>query len=454
MDVKQFASLGLSAWFLAAGVALAQPQQALKPDLRDEVRRLVQQLDARQLDQRQAAQQQLIEMGPDILPHLPEPRPRMSAEMREGILSVRSVLEVQAAHSAVNASRVTLEVRDKPVLDVLQELARQTGNRIVDFRDFRGQPKRNPPVTVSFAKVTFWEVLDEVLGQAGLAVYSYAIDDEGEPLRGVAIVNRATPPAGEDKRTDYQGAFRFEPLHVITRRGLRDPAQNGLELEIEVAWEPRLTPVSLKVLYDSFACLDDRGQPLALEVAGEREIEMHSGTVGSFPVRYGLPDPQARQLQTLQGKIEGLIPGGRETFRFDKLAAAKNQRQKKAGATVILERVRKINPRQQDQDLIDEQPAGNIWEVRIRVQFETSGVALESHLMDWVTENEARLVDPQGKTIEWATMEKTREVGDEFGVAYLFGLDDDIAGYTFQYKTPVALLKKQIPFQFKEIPLP
>ncbi|NIL98326.1 MAG: hypothetical protein GTO53_04850, partial [Planctomycetales bacterium] len=441
MGVKRLAGIALASWLWAAAMVAAQPPQPPQPELGDQVRRLVQQLDAGQLDQRREAQQRLIELGPKILPHLPQPRTRMSAQLKESIRQVRSRLESQAAQEAVNASRVTLDVQEQPVLEVLKEFSRQTGNSIVDFRHFRRQPKHNPPVSVRCEKMPFWPALDMVFSKAGLVAYPYAIDDQGEPLRAVAFVNRVEPAGSPLKWVHYQGGFRFEPLYVVTRRGLRDPVQNKLELEIEVAWEPRLAPVSLKVLYDSFKCLDDTGEPLALEVRGQQEIDLHSGTVSRFPVQYRLPAKQAERLGSLQGTIEGLIPGGHETFRFDKLAAAKNRKQKKAGATVVLQQVRKVNRPQEDQDQIGEGPSGSIWEVRILVQFETAGAALESHLMDWVTENDARLIDPQGQSIEWATMEKTREAADDFGVAYLFGLKDDIAGYTFQYQTPAALLR-------------
>ena len=74
--------------------------------------------------------------------------------------------------------------------------------------------------------------------------------------------------------------------------------------------------------------------------------------------------------------------------------------------------------------------------------------------MDWVMENEAYLEDADGKAIGPDTVEKTREVDDEFGVAYLFGFEGDINKYKFVYKTPASLLQKEIPFEVKEIELP
>ncbi|HUS40947.1 MAG TPA: hypothetical protein VMX74_15950, partial [Pirellulales bacterium] len=334
--------MGFIPLVFGVAVVLAQPEQTAEEDFRLQVRRLVEQLKSDRFDQRESARAELITLGPAVLPHLPKIHAGTDSELREAISKVRSALEVEAARNSLNARRVNLDVTDKPLLQVLNDITRQTGNPIIDFRGFRGQPKTSPPVTVHWKDVPFWKAVDEVLAKAGMAVYPYAIDREGAPLRAVAFVDRAGQAAGDDKVVAYEGAFRFEPLQVIARRGLRDPLQSGLEVTMEVAWEPRLVPISLKVLYDSLSAVDDTDQQLVLVAAGEREIEMNGGSVGTFPVRFKLPRQSAVKVKMMSGKIEGLIPGGQETFTFNKLTTAKNQQQQKAGATVILEGVRNL----------------------------------------------------------------------------------------------------------------
>ena len=61
---------------------------------------------------------------------------------------------------------------------------------------------------------------------------------------------------------------------------------------------------------------------------------------------------------------------------------------------------------------------------------------------------------PDGSKVEYATIEKTREVKDEFGVAYLFALDGDIGQHTLVYNTPAALVNKELTFRFENLELP
>ena len=57
-----------------------------------------------------------------------------------------------------------------------------------------------------------------------------------------------------------------------------------------------------------------------------------------------LPPREVRQIASLKGKLLATIPGRIETFRFGKLADAKNVQQRIAGVTVTLEQVRKASP--------------------------------------------------------------------------------------------------------------
>ena len=83
-----------------------------------------------------------------------------------------------------------------------------------------------------------------------------------------------------------------------------------------------------------------------------------------------------------------MIPGRIETFRFTKLAGAKDVQQRIAGVTVTLEEVRKNN---------------EAWEVRMLVRFDDAGDALASH-RTWIFSNEAYLEGPDGKPIAYDTL--------------------------------------------------
>ncbi len=439
--------MAIATLLIAGAVALAQPADAPDaantPDaeLRTEVRKLVRQLNADTIAEREAAELRLLKLGVPALAHLPEVTDSMPQELRDRLQRVLDKLQADQAKMATQSGRVTLHVAGEPLSKVVKSLQEQTGNKIVDFRDFRGQEITDAPITLDLADAPFWQAMDAVLDQAALTTYPFAIDQEGNPIRGVAFVaagGEGRTVAARSARSCYEGPFRFEPTQVLARRGLRDPAENSLQIDIDAAWEPRLAPITMALLNESLVAMDDTGQSLTAVSKGRISIGVH-GQATTFPMRFNLPDRDARELKSVKGMAEGLIPGQVVTFRFDDLSGKKKIQQKQAGATVLLDQVRKNRA---------------VWEVRVIVRFESPAGALESHLMDWVLSNEAYLETPDGKRVEVATTEKTRELADEFGVAYLFGLDGDIAGHTFVYKTPAALVNTEIPFEFKDLPLP
>ena len=135
--------------------------------------------------------------------------------------------------------------------------------------------------------------------------------------------------------------------------------------------------------------------------------------------------------------MSAMIPGRRETFKFTNLEGSRGVQQKRAGVTVTFERLRKNL---------------QLYEVRMRVQFEEAANALESH-RGWIYNNPAYLLDASGKKIMPATFETTRQEFDEVGMAYLFDLENP-QRHAFVYETPAAILRMPVEFSIEEIALP
>ena len=152
----------------------------------------------------------------------------------------------------------------------------------------------------------------------------------------------------------------------------------------------------------------------------------------------GLPSRDVKRIAKLSGKIEPTIPGKKELFRFDDLTKAKNVEKRLAGTKVTLEKVRRNN---------------QIWEVRIRVGFDTPGKSLQSH-RGWVFRNEAYLEDAAGKKIPHDGMQTTRQTENEVGIAYMFVLDGPPEKLTFVYEAPGTIATSQFEFTIKDIELP
>ena len=424
----------LTSLVLLGAVLLGPVEGAAAEDLSLTVRRLVYQLNAPALAERDAAEAALIQLGPAVLNLLPPPSDRTPAETRLRVERVRQKLQQAMAAAAMQPSTVTLQANAMPLSKVLAAFQQQTGNKIVDYRERFGQQVTDPPLNVRFSSTPFWPALDQLVDQAGLGVYPFG--DE----KAVCVVGREEGQPLRSGRAKYLGPLRFEATRVEAVRDLRDPAKGSLRLMLEIAWEPRLTPISLQVARDSIQAVDEQGKPIAVD-GRQGEIEAPGtpdATAVELQVPLVLPPRETRQIASLKGTLTALVAGKVETFRFTNLDKAKDVQQRIAAATVTLEQVRRNE---------------NIWEVRMVVRFDNAGDALASH-RNWVFENPAFLQAPNGQELTPEGFETIRQTENEVGVAYAFAVEGPLTGYTFVYKTPGMIFANQFPFEIDGIELP
>src|SRR5262249_20105362 len=126
------------------------------------------------------------------------------AEVRERLGRVRLQLERARAEGAVKSSFVTLS-GELPLSEVVKAFSKQTGNKIIDFREEVGQETADPKLKLALEKTPFWTALDGVLDQAGLTIYSHAGAD------GLAFYSRSPDELPRSGQGTVIGAFRLEP---------------------------------------------------------------------------------------------------------------------------------------------------------------------------------------------------------------------------------------------------
>ena len=87
--------------------------------------------------------------------------------------------------------------------------------------------------------LAFWHALDIVLDETiWMSIFMVAI----------AVLQLDKRDAKRPSRVDsaaYVGVYRLEASSVASRRNLRRPELNGLDVGVEISWEPRLTPIGL-----------------------------------------------------------------------------------------------------------------------------------------------------------------------------------------------------------------
>jgi hypothetical protein len=427
----------LDSLLLLICLALAQVEpsaETTSADLAAQVRTLVRQLDHNELAKRVAAEKGLIELGPAVLDLLPQVTAQTPAEVKQRLARVQSVLETAAIEAATQGSLVTLK-GEMPLSEALAALEKQSGNRMIDYRQRFNQQRRDANVNVDFDKTPFWTALDQVLDQAGMTIYHFA----GES-GALAIVARSESELPRADRGAYSGLFRYEPSQIEARRDLRNPANHALRLTIEAAWEPRMTPIVLEQPLGDIKAVDDSGQPLEVDGRlGKLEVAVQGNlSAANLEVPFMLPDRSVKEIKTLSGTLMALVPGRVETFEFTDLATARNVQQRRGGVTLLLEQTFKNV---------------GLYDVRIRVQFDKAANALESH-RGWIYNNDAYMLDPSGQRVENAGIEATRQAINEIGLSYKFVLDDGLAGHTFVYKTPAAIVRMPVNYELRDIKLP
>ncbi len=389
---------------------------------------LVAQLDADTLAERTAAEKALIAIGPSILPKLPATDDNTSAQLKQRIAVIRQVLEKQVAASISEAKTVrmtgifTLE-------KVLAAIEKQTGNR------FAFPQSGDTDVKVEFEDTPFWQAADTVLDQVGLDIVALG----GQPNR---LVLSARPPNARDRlgNAHYTGVFRVEPIRVFSVRDLRNPGADVMRVTMSVAWEPRLSPISMLHDMATIKALDEGGNVIASAAEGRRNLSVQPGmSAVEIELPLQLPDRSVESIASLQGELEVLIPSHTESFEFGgDLEAARGVEIKRAGATVILEQVRQSD---------------GIQQVRMRLRFEDALNALESH-RGWVFSNRAYLIGPKGEKIPNAGFNSTGQSDNEVGVAYNFVVDDGLKGHKFVYETPASIIRQKVVYEVKNIALP
>lgn len=430
-------------------------------DLGAEVDRLTAQLDARRLRERQAAEKALVELGPQILPLLPSELDLPTAEMRQRLKRVKAQLENMESTTSIDATAVTVS-NATTLGDALKQITRQTGVR------FEGQYNADATIGVNLKKVPMWLAVDEALDQANLDVNPYGSVDNS-----IALTQRAPTRPSRSDTAAYSGVFRVEPISLLARRDLHNPELNGLDVTIDIGWEPRLTPIGLSLPLENVSAKLDDGAKLELQDSSETANAMPGGDAPSSQtiLPFKLPAGRPNKIETLTGTIDALLPGKVEKFDF---ALAEGTFQPRDAGEVKVQ-VESVTPN------------GELHEVRVLVTFKNPDRALESH-RGWVFDNPsyvrradykptgtldhaaagddedsddnkdaaAQISLPVGdpNRIENLGYELYRQTSDEIGIGFLFDLQGDPSKFVYRYETPTNIIRSKVEFTLHDITLP
>lgn len=411
-----------------APVAAGKNATADNEELAREVRKLVRQLDAAEIAARDKAYAELLKRGPDVLAHLPAAGANTPAAVRDALGRLRQDFERKAADRAMQASLVTLKATRLPLAKFAAELEKQTGNKVrVD------EAAGEATVDVDLDKTPFWKSLDSIADQGKLTVYGFS--SEGLELR--PSFDQHVP---RSSMVSYRGPLRFSATALQLARDPRVDADASLTVTMQVAWEPRLQPITLVQRLSEIQAVDEAEKPIVVRGEGELPVLV---PIGSSAVEVELPmiapPRNTKAIASLKGALDVLVPGKIEEFVFENLKDARKAEQQKSAATVTLESVRK---------------SGDVWEVRLRLKYDQAFNAFDSYLAGWILNNEAVLINPQGERLDNGGYETTFRDEGEIGIAYFFDLAKGPEGHKFVYRTAGTIHRIPVEYELKDLELP
>lgn len=423
----------LALGLLAAAVTMvpksySQDVQETDTDLKSDVLEWVDQLDAPSLSTRKAAEKALIQAGADALQFLPESKAGISIEASERLARVRKTLKAMRTETETRSDSISIRLNDASTLgQALEAISRDSGI------EFDCDADESLPVTPVEAPLSFWHAVDLVLDQTELDINFYGGDRNTLQLVG----READRPSRVDSAA-YTGVYRIEPTSVTSRRSLNQPSMSGLNVSVEISWEPRLTPIGLTIpITQLMGRLDDEAVLRPQESGDTIDVATNSDIAFSeFYLPMKLPAGQPEKIEVLSGIIRALLPGKRQAFE---LSLAQPSSKKSIDAmTVQIEAVRRNGP---------------LHEVRVGVQLQDAERSLESH-RHWIFENEVHVRRKDGSRADHLGYEVYRQTESGVGIGYLFDLGDAAGESTLVYESPTAVIPNEVAFVIQDIALP
>ena len=405
-----------------------ETEQATQEDLelKADVLDWVDQLDAPSLSKRKLAEKRLIEAGPDALKFLPEKKPDVSIEASERLARVRKAL--MSSRTETQSAAITIRLNKVATLgEALEAISRDSG---VEFEHQADESIEIEPVETP---LSFWHAVDLVLDQADMDINFYG----GE--RGVlALTSREK---GRPSRVDsaaYAGVYRIEPTSVNSRRVLDQPDQSSMNVSMQIAWEPRMTPIGLTLpIPELSGKFSDEG-PLEPQESGDT-IDVQTNSEVAFTELFlplELPAGHPEKIKSISGSLRAMLPGKKHTFNLS--LAKTGEKSKKDAMTVEIEDIRANGP---------------LHAVRVRISLDDAKRSLESH-RHWIFENPLYILRKDGSRSDQLGYEVYDQSKTSVGIGYLFDLGEKYTEDNLIYESPTAVVNNEVDFVIQDIPLP
>jgi hypothetical protein len=331
----------------------------------------------------------------------------------------------------------TLQGKDISLGSALEQLAKQTGNRVEDRR----QSKEDVKLKLDVKNSTFWQALDIIAKEADLRV---SLFEKGGVIALRDGPHQVTPVC-------YSGLFRISFKRIDTTL-MVEPEAHFCVVRLQVAWESRFQPLLIETAPESLEAQDDMRQALDGSGGGKGQAAVADQRATEVNIRLPAPQRSARALSLLKGKLAMVGPAKILTFVFDDLKEIKDPskapKQTQEGITVELHGLQA-----QSED---------VWTADLVLEYAKEGPKFESFQAHLVR-NEIYLEKEKNGVLQRLPPRlgfNSDPVADNrVSIQYNFGDDGAKKLGRFQdwklvYKTPSKFTKVPIHFEFKDLQLP
>lgn len=419
---------------LAIPAALADDASTTAaPESTDErVDQLVQQLASDDWQERQRAQQSLIQLGEGAVGRLQgligqtdDPEVRAAIE---------TVLSEVSLHAMIGQTLVTLDLTNVPAEQAFTALMQQAGARVsvVPQNLWRQRPVN---VTIQAREQPFWEVLRELGQKTGITLRDQR--STAEMVLTPGDVDELMGP------TVHSGAFMIiassaERRAMVDYSGRREP-RHHLILTLHAYAEPKLRIFGRAhdaVLED---VLDEAGNSLIDEDRSQvTAIGPDGSQIFSLGVRLAPPPLSSERIALLRGSFQVAAQVRNETLEVDQIASASNLTRTVGHHQVLISTLRK---------------AEDEYEIRLAVFRSDSDDTYWDRAID---AREIRLFDAKERQLTpGTTIVRVDQRTEHRLTVKLTGKNAGLGPpERLRWTLPVEIREMSVPFEFRDLPLP
>lgn len=430
-----------AAFFLALAVldsaVLAQSEEM---KIADQVQAFQEQLNSASFEERDEAEEAILKIGTIALDYISDPSEDFEEDKNTRLVRIRKKLEQVAIEEAISPSKISLS-GEMTLKKAFAGIKRQSGNEI-QLAEGYDPAFLEKKITLDLDEASFWTAFTDIQSRGGIDSNIYG----GEAGKATVIPKPPVDPAAIDKAVDIapppldeSGIFRIRVSGVSSARNLLRPGLDYTRIDLEIQWEPRLTPISIDMPLSKVKILD--GDGIELKVSNPEQVL--SGTVqsGINQIEMSLTleniDRKIRKISSVSGRLECVLPGRREKFRFPALGEIDGEPKiSKAGVSV------QYMGFEQNEDL---------YAVNLLVSMEPGTEKVESHL-GWLYDNPLFLVNDAGKK-ENSIGHQSGGLGEE-GMQIQYFFIEEPSKFSLLYESPGAIVSVPADFNLKGIPLP